>query len=185
MFFTEDDGTTLSLASSTAWKKMSVGFAGFSDGWQDLSQHFRMEWEYDRAENGNIAFTGEIDLEACNGEFVLALGFGAIWSEAGQQARSSLSEDHAEIREHYVRQWNNWQTTLLKLDEPPRQCDLYRPSVAVLRTHESKNFLGGIISSLPIPWGFNKSEQDLGASPPVCPPIPAHTPPPLLPPPPA
>src|SRR2546421_2152622 len=98
MFLAERDGTTLSLASSTAWKKMSVGFAGFSDGWQDLSQHFQMEWEFDRAENGNIAFTGEIDLEACNGEFVLALGFGAIWSEAGQQARSSLFEDWAEIR---------------------------------------------------------------------------------------
>ncbi len=162
MFFAEHDGTTLCLASSTAWKKMSVGFAGVSDGWQDLSQHFQMEWEYDRAENGNIAFTGEIDLEACNGEFILALGFGAIWSEAGQQARSSLSEDHAEIREHYVRQWNNWQTTLLKLDEPPRQCDLYRPSVAVLRTHESKDFLGGIIASLSIPWGFNKGDEDLG-----------------------
>jgi glucoamylase len=162
MFFAEHDGTTLSLGSSTAWKKMSVGFAGFSDGWQDLSQHFQMEWEYDRAENGNIAFTGEIDLAACNGEFILALGFGAIWSEAGQQARSSLSEDHAEIREHYVRQWNNWQTTLLKLDEPQRQCDLYRPSVAVLRTHESKDFLGGIIASLSIPWGFNKGDEDLG-----------------------
>ena len=40
-------------------------------------QHFQMEWEYQRAENGNIACTGEIDLAACNGEFVLALGFGA------------------------------------------------------------------------------------------------------------
>src|ERR1700704_4441064 len=162
MFFAEHDGTTLSLGSSTAWKKMSVGFAGFSDGWQDISQHFQMEWEYDRAEKGNIAFTGEIDLEACNGEFVLALGFGAIWSEAGQQARSSLSEDFAEIREHYVRKGNNWHPTLLKLDEPLRQCDLYRPSVAVLRTHESKDFLGGIIASLSVPWGFNKGDEDLG-----------------------
>jgi glucoamylase len=162
MFFAEHNGTTLSLASSTAWSKISVGFAGVSDGWQDLSQHFQMEWEYDRAENGNIAFTGEIDLEACNGEFVLALGFGAIWSEAGQQARSSLFEDYAEIREHYVRQWRNWQTTLLKLDEPQRQFDLYRASMAVLRTHESKDFLGGIIASLSIPWGFNKGDEDLG-----------------------
>ena len=55
-----------------------------------VSQHFQMEWEYTRAENGNIAFTGEIDLAACNGEFVFALGFGAIWTEAGQQARSTL-----------------------------------------------------------------------------------------------
>jgi glucoamylase len=162
MFFAEHDGVTLALASSAPWKKMSVGFVGYSDGWQDLSQHFEMEWDYNRAENGNIAETGEIDLAACHGEFVLALGFGSIWTEAGQQTRSSLLEDFNEVREHFVSQWKNWQTRLLKLDEPRRQNDLYRASTAVLRTHESKDFLGGIIASLSIPWGFNKGDEDLG-----------------------
>jgi glucoamylase len=32
----------------------------------------------------------------------------------------------------------------------------------VLRTHEPKDFLGGIIASLSIPWGFNKGDEDLG-----------------------
>jgi glucoamylase len=162
MFFAQHDGASLGLASSTAWKKMSVGFVGASDGWQDLSQHFCLQWEYTRAENGNIAFAGEIDLEGCKGEFVLALGFGSIWSEAGQQARSTLFEDYAELREHYVSQWRTWQNKLLKLDAPERQNDLYRASTAVLRTHESKDFLGGIIASLSIPWGFNKGDEDLG-----------------------
>jgi glucoamylase len=162
MFFAQHDGTALSLASSAPWKKMSVGFVGTSDGWQDLSQHFQMEWEYTRAENGNIAMTGEIDLAACNGEFVLALGFGSISTEAGQHARSTLLEDYAETRQHYVLQWSNWQKTLLDLDDPKREFDLYRSSTAVLRTHESKDFLGGIIASLSIPWGFNKGDEDLG-----------------------
>jgi len=162
MFFAQHDGATLSLASSTPWKKMSVGFVGASDGWQDLSQHFKMEWEYTRAENGNIAFTGEIDLAACNGEFILALGFGAIWTEAGQQSRSALFEDYNEIRLQYITQWSTWQTKLLRLDQPLRQNDLYRASTAALRTHESKDFLGGIIASLSIPWGFNKGDEDLG-----------------------
>jgi glucoamylase len=162
MFLAEHNGTALALGSSTAWKKMSVGFVGSSDGWQDLSEHFQMEWEYQRAENGNIACTGEIDLAACGGEFVLALGFGAIWTEAGQQVRSSLFEDYSELRKHYVMHWKNWQDTLLKLDEPKREKDLYRASTAVLRTHESKDFLGGIIASLSIPWGFNKGDEDLG-----------------------
>ena len=48
---------------------------GFSDGWQDLSQHYQLAWNYTRAENGNVALTGEIDLAACGGEFTLALGF--------------------------------------------------------------------------------------------------------------
>ncbi len=78
MFFAERGSVTLALASSAPWKKMSVGFVGKSDGWQDISEHFQMQWEYTRAENGNIAFTGEIDLAACNGEFLLALGFGTM-----------------------------------------------------------------------------------------------------------
>jgi glucoamylase len=162
MFFAEHHGVTLSFASSAPWRKTSVGFVGASDGWQDLAQHYQMEWEYERAENGNIAFTGEIDLSASGGEFLLALGFGSIWTEAGQQARSSLFEDYAETRQHYVMQWDNWQSKLLKLDDPLRQCDLYRSSTAALRTHESKDFLGGIIASLSIPWGFNKGDEDLG-----------------------
>ena len=162
MFFAERDGTALALGCSTPWKKMSVGFVGTSDGWQDLSNHFQMEWQYQRAENGNLACTGEIDLTAGNGEFVLALGFGAMWNEAGQQVRSCLLEDYNEVRQHYVFHWKNWQDTLIKLDEPKREYDLYRTSTAVLRTHESKDFLGGIIASLSIPWGFNKGDEDLG-----------------------
>jgi glucoamylase len=162
MFLAERDGHSLALASSAPWKKMSVGFVGASDGWQDVSRHFQMEWEYTRAENGNIALTGEVDLQACNGEFVLALGFGANPTEAGQHARSSLFEDYEETRQFYVSQWKTWQNTLLKLDDPLRQCDLYRASTAVLRTHESKDFFGGIIASLSIPWGFNKGDEDLG-----------------------
>jgi glucoamylase len=162
MFFAQHDDSTLSLGSSAPWKKMSVGFVGQSDGWQDLSQHFEMVWEYTRAENGNIAFMGEIDLAACKGEFILAIGFGSIWTEAGQQARSTLFENYDEVRAHYVSQWRNWQQKLLKLDDPLRQNDLYRASTATLRTHESKDFLGGIIASLSIPWGFNKGDEDLG-----------------------
>src|SRR5579863_10527986 len=162
MFFADHDGAALAMACSVPWKKMSAGFVGVSDGWQDLSQHFQMQWEYTRAENGNIACTGEIDLAACNGEFIVALGFGGIWSEAGQQARSSLREDYADLRQHYVIHWKNWQNTLLELDDPTRPHDLYRASVAMLRTHESKDFLGGVIASLSIPWGFNKGDEDLG-----------------------
>jgi len=162
MFLAEHDGTALALGSSAPWKKMSVGFVGASDGWQDLSAHFQMQWEYQRAEKGNVACTGEIDLAACNGEFILALGFGAIVSEAGQQVRSSLFEDYDVLRGQYVMHWQNWQSTLLKLDDPPRENDLYRSSTAVLRTHESKDFLGGVIASLSIPWGFSKGDEDLG-----------------------
>ncbi len=162
MLFAQREACALALGSSVPWLKRSVGFVGTSDGWQDLSEHFQMTWEYDRAENGNIALTAEIDLAACNGEFLLALGFGGIWAEAGQQVISSLLTSYEKTREDYIFHWRHWQRGLKNLDAEPRQKDLYRVSTAVLRTHESKDFLGGIIASLSIPWGFNKGDEDLG-----------------------
>ncbi len=162
MLFAQRDSCALALGCSAPLLKRSVGFAGTSDGWQDLSQNFQITREYDRAENGNVALTAEIDLAACNGEFILALGFGGIWAEAGQQVISSLFTPFESTRKDYVFQWQHWQKSLKKLDEKPREKDLYRSSMAVLRTHESKDFLGGIIASLSIPWGFNKGDEDLG-----------------------
>ena len=162
MLFAQRDSCALALGCSAPWGSRSVGFAGISDGWRDLNQNFRMTWEYDRAENGNVALTGEIDLAGCNGEFILALGFGGIWAEAGQQVLSSLLTPYDGIRDQYVENWHVWHMTLKKLDAKPRERDLYRTSMSVLRTHESKDFLGGIIASLSIPWGFNKGDEDLG-----------------------
>ncbi len=162
MLFAQRDQVALAFACSTPWRARSVGFAGYSDGWQDLAENFRLTWDYTRAENGNIALTGEIDLQACAGQFVLALGFGRNCWEAGQQVLSSLLEDCDQVREHFVRHWRTWHDGLHKLDRPPGETDLYRSSVAVLRSHESKDFLGGIIASLSIPWGFNKGDEDLG-----------------------
>ena len=90
MLFAERDGYALALACSAPWLARSVGFVGSSDGWQQLRAHGRLVTTYERAENGNVAMTGEIDLAASSGEFVLALGFGATPAEAGQHAVSSL-----------------------------------------------------------------------------------------------
>lgn len=67
MLFAERDDYALALACSVPWLKLSVGFAGYSDGWQDLSHNKELTRTYSRAENGNIALTGEIDLHAGGG----------------------------------------------------------------------------------------------------------------------
>ena len=161
LFADSPGGLALAFACSVPWRKMSAGFAGYSDGWQDLSRNFQLTQEYQRAENGNVALTGEIDLSACGGEFILALGFGGIWAEAAEQVRAALLDDYSSLFRDYVSQWRGWQKTLLPLDRPVEP-DLYRASTAMLRTHESKDFLGGVIASLSIPWGFNKGDEDLG-----------------------
>lgn len=154
-------GLALALACSVPWKKRSVGFTGYSDGWQDLFRNFQLRNEYERAENGNVALTGEIDLAACNGEFILAIGFGGIWAQAAADARASLLDDYSASFRDFVSQWKSWQKMLLPLDSNTDH-DLYRASTAMLRVHESKDFLGGVIASLSIPWGFNKGDEDLG-----------------------
>ncbi len=83
MLFAERDGYALALASSAPWLNRSAGYVGFSDSWQDLAAHKRMTWSYLRAENGNTALAGEVDLEASGSEFVFALGFGRNAAEAG------------------------------------------------------------------------------------------------------
>ena len=164
MLFAEREGNALALACSVPWLNRSVGFVGFSDGWQDLSSHQRMTWDYTRAENGNVALTAEVDLQAGGGEFLLALGFGRNAAEAGNRARSALQEGFCTARSEYVRQWSRWQETLLQLDNnrSDDSQNFYRASTAVVRAHEAFNFPGGIIASLSIPWGFSKGDNDLG-----------------------
>jgi len=42
----------------------SVGYVGASDGWRDLRDNFRLDWRFDRAEDGNVAAIGRIDAGA-------------------------------------------------------------------------------------------------------------------------
>src|SRR5262249_2903390 len=121
-----------------------------------------MTWNYARAENGTVALTGEVAVPSDGGAFVLALGFGAFAEAAGHRTLASLYSNFDEIRADYVSAWQDWQSSLLPLDAPPRPKDLCRLSAAVRRTHEAKSFPGGIIASLSIPWGTSKGDNDLG-----------------------
>ena len=163
MLFAQRDAVALALACSAPWRARSAGFVGLSDGWQDLARHKRMTWTHARAENGNVALCGEVDLEACDGRFVLALGFGRNPAEAAGRATASLLRGFEPAWDEYVRGWRDWQDGLLPLPEPaPARPGLFRASTAVLRTHGSKRLPGGLIASLSVPWGFAKGDDDLG-----------------------
>ena len=101
MLLARRHGYAMALACSAPWLVRSAGFVGTSDGWQDLVTHNRMEWSHPRAENGNVALCGEVDLRGCGGAFVLSLGFGATPAEAGHHALASLQggfdEAHAVV----------------------------------------------------------------------------------------
>jgi glucoamylase len=122
MLFAEREHYALALASTAPWLARSAGFVGMSDGWQELQANKRLSQTYTRAENGNVAVTGEIDLASSNGTFVMALGFGPTAMEAGQHALISLLEDFNDIQAEYVRAWKAWHAKL-KGGIPPISTD--------------------------------------------------------------
>jgi glucoamylase len=156
-------GVDLLMACSTGFSRRSVGYVGFSDGWQDLMDNFKMDWEFESAENGNIALTGEIDLPD-NGEFTVAVALGRSYQSAATKLFQSLAEPFALKRQAYVRQWQR-AVVDPKFDFSSDTSDgggMYRLSRCVLLAHEDKIFQGAMVASLSIPWGEIKGDQDLG-----------------------
>ncbi len=162
MLFAERDNHALALAGDAPWLVRSVGFVGVSDGWQELHAHKRLNRINTRAENGNVAVTGEIDLASSDGTFILALGFGPTAMEAGQHAQISLLEKFDDVQDAYIAGWQAWHARIDSKVPADDETRLYRISAALLRTHESKRVEGGVIASLSIPWGFSKPDDDLG-----------------------
>ncbi len=161
----EHDGHSLAIACSAPWLARSAGFVGRSDGRGELREHGRLVSTYARAENGNVALAGEVDLAAGGGRFTLSLGFGHEPLEAAHHALAALLGDFEQAREAYVRGWRDWVERLAPVaplagrDSGP---DLYRLSAAVLRAHESKGYHGAIIASLSVPWGEVRGDDDMG-----------------------
>ena len=83
MLFAEGRGTSLAVASSVPWLARSAGYVGVSDGWQTLSRGEGLRPEFERAENGNVAIAGTLDIAAHGGQAVLAIGFGIAAGGSG------------------------------------------------------------------------------------------------------
>jgi glucoamylase len=106
LLFAEGDGTRLALGCSSSFVACSVGFVGTSDGWQMLHQTGFLTEEYDRAADGNVALTAEIDTP--EREFRLALGFGRSAPEAAFRVRASLQTPLDRQMEEYATGWRQW-----------------------------------------------------------------------------
>ncbi|HVU27034.1 MAG TPA: glycoside hydrolase family 15 protein [Verrucomicrobiae bacterium] len=159
----ERAGTHLVMGCSAGFLRRSVGYVGASDGWQDLTNNFKMDWEFCAAENGNIALTAEIDLEQGD-EFTTAVAFGGSYQSTVAKLLQSLAKPFDLQRESYVRQW---QRTVVnpKFDFDKHTADgghIYRLSRCLLLSHEDKVFQGAMVASMSIPWGETKNDDDSG-----------------------
>jgi len=166
MLFAQNTGvdgpSVLAFGCSVPFMKGSAGYCGFSDGWQDIIKHGRMEWEFDSAPDGNIALTAELDTSKAL-SFVLALGFGTTVSGAGHHVLASLIDGFDSRWQTYTGEWQKWfEEIKLPGDESCGGDFVARVSASVLRMHEAKEFSGAMVASLSTPWGESRSDGSTG-----------------------
>ncbi|MGA3131404.1 MAG: glycoside hydrolase family 15 protein [Terracidiphilus sp.] len=175
---------SLAMTASCGFARMSCGFVGASDGWQDLIENFAMQREFGSATNGNVAVMGEIDL-GCNArrenesngageaaadrdggkavrEFTLAIGVGEGHHTALQKTFGALAVPFKEQRERFIVQWRRAAHPEWLAGHTRDDGKLLRASHAVLLAHEDKAYPGAFVASASIPWGQAKSDDDLG-----------------------
>ncbi|HUZ04918.1 MAG TPA: hypothetical protein VMU62_06155, partial [Acidobacteriaceae bacterium] len=143
--------TSLAMGADYGFTRVSCGYVGASDGWQDLNDNLRMDWEYGHALNGNIAMMGEIDV-AQHRQFTLAVGFG----EGHHAAISSMMQAlTTPFDTHVARFLDQWRRPKFTGNLSAASADggrLLRVSRSVLMTHEDKTYPGAFIASMSIPW---------------------------------
>ncbi len=169
----------LAMAASCGFSRVSCGFVGASDGWRDLMNDRRMDWEFGSASGGNVAVMGEIDLAAegqcieLNGnrvmakdgayaEFIVAIGIGEGTHTAAQKTMGALSMDFDELRTRFIAQWQRAANPEWLAAKAQDGGKLMRASHNLLLAHEDKTYAGAFVASASIPWGQVMGDDDMG-----------------------
>ena len=152
--------TWLVLGATAPFTECSCGYVGVNDGWTDLAHDYCLDWQYQAALDGNIALTGGLDLSRGT-EFTVGLAFGTTRHDALSSLAQSLSIPFEQIRETFIRQWQRT-SRRFALAAGCGNSKLFERSVNLLLAHEDKAYPGAMIASLSIPWGEEKSDEELG-----------------------
>jgi glucoamylase len=154
------DNVSLAMAADCGFTRGSCGYVGTSDGWVDLNENFKMDWEFDQALDGNIAIMGEVDI-AMHREFTIGVGFGHGRHAALAGVMQSLATGFQAHMDRFITQWHRAKCPR-ELGSRSDKGRLLRISHNVLLAHEDKTFQGAFIASASIPWGQSKGDDDLG-----------------------
>jgi glucoamylase len=154
--------TWLAMGADAGFVRASCGYVGASDGWQDLHDHRRLDWEFDEALDGNIALVGELGRPVTR-PFTVGIAFGSSAHSAITRLAQSLAVPFEEHRARFLDQWRRAGHDATVLAHVSRDDGrLYRISRNLLLAHEDKSFAGAMIASASIPWGNAKGDEDLG-----------------------
>ena len=155
------DNYCLAMGVDGGFTRTSCGYAGTSDGFRDVKQHLKLTQEFGQALDGNLALTGEIDLQRTR-EFTIALSFGEGPHAALAGVAQSLSVPFELHLKRYIEQWHRAASPERLAAASMDGGQLMRASHNVILAHEDKTYSGAFIASASIPWGNAKSDDDLG-----------------------
>jgi len=157
----QKQGTWMAMAATVPFSRTSCGYVGHSDGWTDLAGNFQMDWEFNHANDGNIALTGELDLGSQR-EFTLGLAFGDTQHHAIATLFQALGTPFEDHHKRYTEQWDRCAHQLPLEKFSGDRGNLYHSSFSLLLAHEDKSYPGALIASLSIPWGEARGDKDQG-----------------------
>jgi glucoamylase len=155
------NGISLVMAADCGFARASCGYVGRSDGWQDLMDNLRMDWQFGSAFHGNIALTGEIDLSH-HREFVVAISFGEGHHSALTTALGAVTTPFDQSLKRFTEQWHRTDTPVALKGAALDAGRLVQISQNVILSHEDKYYSGAFIASASIPWGQYKGDDDVG-----------------------
>ena len=151
----------VAIGATVPFSRVSCGYVGSSDGWTDL-QNFKMDWEFNKASDGNVALTAELAWSE-DTEFTLGLAFGNSEHRAISNLLQSLGTPFDEHLTKFTKQWSDTAAHLRPLEGSSfDKGNLYHSSYSLLLAHEDKSSPGALIASLAIPWGEAKGDSDQG-----------------------
>jgi glucoamylase len=153
--------TSLAMSADCGFTRSSCGYAGTSDGFQDLMKDLKMTWQFGQALDGNLAVMGEINI-ATHREFTIAIAFGDGHHAAIAQMMRTLATPYEDHRKRFLEQWGRTASPRRLAAAASDGGRLMQVSSNVLLSHEDKTYSGAFIASASIPWGASKSDSDLG-----------------------
>jgi glucoamylase len=143
---------------SDAFSRLSAGYVGTSDGWQDFARNGAMSWTHERAGPGNVALLGELQRDS-----VLALGLASSRGAAASLAAAALAEPFEQPWDAHVSAWQEWHAKChgaIGIDSTESELDAqFHTSRMVLRCHMDKINPGAMVASLSVPWGSTRDDR--------------------------
>ncbi len=155
------NNVSLAFGADCGFSRTSCGYVGTSDGFQDISAHMKMTWNFGQALDGNLALMGEIDISRIR-EFTIAIALGDGHHAALAGMMQTLSTPYELHRKRFIEQWHRALSPERLAEVSTDGGKLMRVSHNVILTHEDKTYSGAFIASASIPWGASKSDDDLG-----------------------